>query len=184
AAELREFLENSNARLTQQEEQIVGTGRAIQALVSQLQRLQMEPTQQPTAPSPPVVPETSTIHSAEPRLPSPTVYSGEPQLCRAFLTKCSLYFSLQPSSFPTEESKIAFAITLLSGRAALWGTAVWNNKHQCVSSFQAFSDELRKVFDRAASGREVARILAELRQAHRTVTDYSIEFHTLAAERK
>ncbi|KAL0191918.1 hypothetical protein M9458_010214, partial [Cirrhinus mrigala] len=89
-----------------------------------------------------------------------------------------------PSSFPTEESKIAFTITLLSGRAALWGTAVWDNKHQCVSSFQAFSDELRKVFDRAASGREAARILAELRQAHRTVTDYSIEFRTLAAECK
>lgn len=40
------------------------------------------------------------------------------------------------------------------------------------------------MFDRAASGREAARILAELRQAHRSVTDYSIEFRTLAAECK
>ncbi|KAI2664142.1 Transposon Tf2-8 polyprotein [Labeo rohita] len=110
AAELREFLENSNARLTQQDEQIVGTGRAVQALVSQvseltsqLQHLQMEPTQQPTAPNPPAVPDAS-------RLPSATVYS--------------------------------------------------------------------------AFGREATRILLELRQAHRTVTDYSIEFRTLAAECK
>ncbi len=169
---------------------MVSTGRAIQALVSQVseltsqfQHFKVEPTQQPAALNPPAVPDASrTIHSAEPRLPPPTVYSGEPHLCRPFLTKCSLYFSLQPSSFPTEESKVAFAITLLSGRAALWGTTVWDNKHQCVSSFQVFSSELRKVFDRAASEREAARILAELRQTHRTVTDYSIEFRTLAAE--
>ncbi len=131
---------------------MVSTGRAIQALVSQVsaltsqfQRFKVESTQQPPAHNPPAVPDASrTIHSAEPRLPPPTVYSGEPHLCRPFLAKCSLYFPLQPSSFPTEESKIAFAFTLLSGRAALWGTTVWDNKHQCFSSFQAFSSELRR----------------------------------------
>ncbi len=38
------------------------------------------------------------------------------------------------------------------------------------------------MFDRAASGREAARFLAELRQGDRSVTDFSIEFRTLAAE--
>ncbi len=40
------------------------------------------------------------------------------------------------------------------------------------------------MFDRAASGREAARELAELRQGNRLVTDYSIEFRTLPAECK
>ncbi len=53
--------------------------------------------------------------------PNFVFYSGKPQLCRSFLAKCSLYISLQPSSFPTEQSKVAFVITLLSGRAASWG---------------------------------------------------------------
>jgi hypothetical protein len=75
-------------------------------------------------------------------------------------------------------------ITLLAGRAALWGTTVWEQKHHCCSSFQSFSEELKKVFDRASSGREAARELAELRQGDRSVTDYSIEFRTLAAECK
>ncbi len=152
---------------------MVSTGRAIQALVSQVseltsqfQRFKVESTQQPPAHNPPAVPDASrTIHSAEPRLPPPTVYSGEPHLCRPFLAKCSLYFPLQPSSFPTEESKIAFAFTLLSGRAALWGTTVWDNKHQCFSSFQAFSSELRKVFD-LGYGR--------VRSVHQTYTSFSI----------
>ncbi len=77
---------------------------------------------------------------------------------------------------------ITFVITLLSGRVVLWGTAVWDQKHLCCSSFNSFMEELKKVFDRAVLGREVARVLPELRQGDRTVTDYSIEFQTLATE--
>ncbi|KAI2643080.1 Retrotransposon-derived protein PEG10 [Labeo rohita] len=172
-AELREFLSNSNTRMEHQEEQMMATGCAVQALVSQvaelttqLQQLKVETasTQQPSRPDPPV-PVDQTARSAEPRLPPPAFYSGEPQLCRSFLAKCSLYISLQPSSFPTEESKVAFVITLLSGWAASWGTTVWEQKLPCCASFQSFSEELKKV-----------------RQGNCTVADYSIEFRTLAAE--
>ncbi len=31
---------------------------------------------------------------------------GDPNLCRAFLTKCSLFFSLQPLTFATEVSRV------------------------------------------------------------------------------
>lgn len=133
ASELRDFLARSNSRLDHQDEQRAVSNRAIQALVTQvselttqLQRLQSEPEQRPTASNPPAptIPDQAG-RVIEPRLPPPAFYSGEPQQCRSFLAKCSLYISLQPSSFPTEESKIAFVITLLSGRAALWGTTVW-----------------------------------------------------------
>ncbi len=77
---------------------------------------------------------------------------------------------------------MAFVITLLSERAASWGTTVWEQRLPCCVSFRSFSEELKKVFDRAASVREAAQLLAELRQGDRTVTDYSIEFRTLAAE--
>ncbi len=171
ASEIREILSNSNTRMDR--------------LTTQLQHLRTESAQaqQAAALNPPVVsPDVHTIRHTEPRLPAPTVYSGEPHLCRSFLTKCSLYIALQPSLFPTEKSKVALVITLLAGRAALWGTAVWDQKHLCCSSFNSFTEELKKVFDRAISGREAARVLAELRQGDRTVTDYSIEFRTLAAE--
>ncbi|KAI2645588.1 Transposon Tf2-9 polyprotein [Labeo rohita] len=124
AAELREFLSNSNTRMERQEEQMMATGCAVQALVAQfselttqLQQLKVETasTQQPLTSDPPA-PVDQTARSAEPRLPPPALYSGKPQLCRSFLAK------------------------------------------------------------------EAARLLAELRQGNRTVTDYSIEFRTLAAE--
>ncbi len=79
---------------------------------------------------------------------------------------------------------MAFVITLLTGRTALWGTTVWEQKHHCCSSFQYFSEELKKVFDWAASGKEAARVLVELCQGNCLVTDYSIEFHILAEEYK
>ncbi|KAI2649857.1 Retrotransposon-derived protein PEG10 [Labeo rohita] len=175
APTVQELLSLNNARMDQQEEHLLNTGRAVQALVAQVSELTLQlqqlrsPTAPPTPPSPPQL--TNTEHLPEPRLPTPEPYAGEPKLCRAFLTKCSMFFSLQPRTFATESSKVALVLTLLSGRAALWGTAVW-----------ALSDEMKRVFDRAVVGREAARMLTDLRQGNRMVSDCSIEFCTLAAE--
>ncbi|KAL1248893.1 hypothetical protein QQF64_022211 [Cirrhinus molitorella] len=95
AAELRDFLTNSNTRMDRQEEQSLATARAVQALVaqvseltSQLQQLRMEgaPAQPPSTPSPPVLADL-TSRNAEPRLPPPAFYSA--RLCSSFLS-CQL----------------------------------------------------------------------------------------------
>lgn len=170
------------------------TSQAIQALVNQVselttqvQRLSSGLSAGSTLPAPSVEPPVTPVvneipRTAEPRLPPPQSYAGEPQLCRAFIAKCSLYISLQPSSFPTEESKVAFLINLLTGKAALWGTTAWEKKLPCCQTFKSFTEELKVVFDQSASGREASRRLAELRQGDHTVAEYSIDFRTLAAE--
>ncbi|KAL1270964.1 hypothetical protein QQF64_029980 [Cirrhinus molitorella] len=43
--------------------------------------------------------------------------AGYPSSCQSFLTQCSLTFELQPLSFPTGRSNIAYIITLLSDKA-------------------------------------------------------------------
>ncbi|MGL5566538.1 MAG: retropepsin-like aspartic protease family protein, partial [Plesiomonas sp.] len=73
-------------------------------------------------------------------------------------------------------------MNLLTGKAARWGTAVWEGKDPCCSTFAALSAEMKKVFDRDAAGREAARRLSVLRQGEGSVSDYLIEFRTLAAE--
>lgn len=98
------------------------------------------------------------------------------------MTRCSMHFALQPQTFVQEQFKVAFVLTLLSGRAALWGTAVWENQDPCCASFQTLSEEMKSVFDRAVAGREAARLLADLRQGKGSVSVYSIRLHTLAAE--
>ncbi len=146
ARSIQGVLENNNARMDRQEEQMFATGRAVQALVAQVSELttQIQHLRMPAVPLPPPVPPAppSSRTQREPRLPAPEAYNGEPNLCRAFLVKCSMFFSLQPQTFATEKSKVALVLTLLSGKAALWGTAVWKNRHPCCSSFHALSEEM------------------------------------------
>ncbi len=183
---LQELLAGNNACMDLQEENMLNTGRAVQALVAQVSELTTQvqllrsPAAPPTPPSFPITGNNSPQH--EPRLPAPERYAGDSNLCRAFLTKCSLFFSLQPLTFATEASKVSLVLTLLSGKAALWGTAVWENCHPCCSSFRSLSQEMRRVFDRALVGRKAARMLVDLRQGEQSVSDYSIQFRTLAAE--
>lgn len=82
----------------------------------------------------------------EPHLPHPECFSREAGLCFAFLMLCSVIFELQPSSFPSDRSKVAYVI-LLSGKAKIWATAEWEGQSSICSSIDAFSTELCKVFD-------------------------------------
>ncbi len=177
---LQELLAGNNARMDLQEENMLNTRRAVQALVAQVSELttQVQLLRSPAAPPTPPSFSIPGNHSPqhEPRLPAPEMYAGDPNLCRAFLTKCSLFFSLQPLTFATEASRVALVLTLLSGKA------VWENCHPCCSSFRSLSQEMRRVFDHALVGREAARMLADLRQGEQSVSDYSIQFRTLAAE--
>ena len=127
---------------------------------------------------------TTRASGAEPRLPPPERYSGEPGTCRPFLTQCSLLFELQPSAYPSERARVAFIISQLTGRARDWGTAEWERQSLVCSSVKLFSDGLKRVFDHVTPGREAARGLLHLTQEGRSVADYSIEFRTIAAESK
>ena len=66
-----------------------------------------------------------------------TIRGRSRKLPWSFLSTCSLVFELQPSSFPSEHSRVAYVITLLSGRAREWGTAVWEaNAPECQTFTQ------------------------------------------------
>ncbi len=181
---MRRALMQQGVLLGRHQEEITASRRVYSEISLQLSQLVERFDRLHTSPSgttsPPDQDGTSNRH-AEPRLNPPAPYSGEPNTCRSFLSQCSLTFSLQPSCFPTERSKVAFIITLLVGQAREWGTAMWDNEQDCCSSFDSFSKELRKVFDRSAQGIEAARALALLRQRESSVSSYSIEFRTLAA---
>ena len=184
--ELQEYLNANSLRMDRQEQQATATTQALQAMAEQVSELsnQLQQLRIPTAPPPPPpFPQPpANINPHEPRIPTPERYAGEPDLCRSFLTRCSLFFSLQSTTFASETSKVALVINLLTGRAARWGTAVWENRHPCCSSFLALTEEMKRVFDRAAVGREAARKLSDLQQGSRPVSDYIIDFRTLAAE--
>ena len=156
--------------------------QVLNRLIEQVQALTAgpNPVSPPDDPSPPANPTAPA--SREPRLPPPERYDGDPGTCRSFLSQCSLIFELQPSTFPTERARIAYLVTLMSGKARAWATAIWEQQSHICHCYEDFTAEMRQVFDSPVSGREAARTLLRLRQGSRGVADYAIDFRTLAAE--
>uniref|UniRef100_A0A4W5LKJ1 Retrotransposon gag domain-containing protein n=1 Tax=Hucho hucho TaxID=62062 RepID=A0A4W5LKJ1_9TELE len=168
------------AVLSRQEELIASHSQLLADMMSSLRQLfERLPGPSPSSGSPPSGNRPSPV--AEPRLPPPKPFSGDPSSCQGFLTQCSLTFELQPSSFPTDRSKIAYIITLLSDKALSWASAVCQSQEACCDSYAAFVEEFKRVFDHPVSGREASKRLLSLRQGPQSTADFAIEFRTIAA---
>lgn len=70
-------------------------------------------------------------------------------------------------------------MSLLTGKALDWASAVWDHNDQLRTSFDYFSKQVREVFEYPAGGRDVS---LQLRQGNRSAADYAVEFRTLAAQ--
>ncbi len=88
---------------------------------------------------------------------------------------------MQPQQFVSERSKVAFLISLLSGRALLWAQAIWNSQSSLINSFNAFSAPFRQVFGLSTGSLSIADQLIRLRQGTSSVSMYTQQFRTLAA---
>ncbi|KAI5099164.1 hypothetical protein C0J45_11303, partial [Silurus meridionalis] len=128
------------------------------------------------APVPPTAPRCG-VH-----LPTPERFAGQPGECHPFLLSCEITFQLQASSFPDELTKVAYVISLLSGKAKRWATAEWERRSSVCASYRAFSEELRKIFDSATPRQDAARSLFQTIQDGRSVAEYATDFPTAAAE--
>lgn len=168
--QLRSALEQQGAMLGRHSTQLDSVAASVRNLAAQIQPLQLSRSASSSTPA--------AAH--EPRLPPPEKYSGEPGTCRSFLTQCSLIFQLQPATFPSDQAKVAYVLTQLSGRAREWGTALWEVESPVCEDFRGFCEEMKRVFDRSKHGHEAARELLHMRQGRRSVSEFAIDFQTLA----
>ena len=60
----------------------------------------------------------------------PEKYVSTPLKCHGFLLRCSHYFTYQTGAPTTKRSDIATVISLLTGRALEWATAVWEGERR------------------------------------------------------
>lgn len=135
----------------------------------------------PVPPAP--APAPDALPAREMPFPAPERYAGDLGTCRAFLMQCSLVFEQQPRTYASDRSRICYLLSLLKGSALAWGSAVWEEQSPAVcQSYAAFTREMKKVFDHPVRGKEATRRLMSLRQGARGVSEFAIEFRTLAAE--
>lgn len=177
-------MERHEQVLAQQEVAVSKLGQAIIEILQHLQALSNPQGNADSQPQAPLVPPSTSTSNSEIHLPHPERYDGSLGRCRGFLTQCSLNFELQPSKFPTSRSKVAYVITLLSGNALAWATALWEQSPQpaVCSDYNLFIDEMRRVFEHPVRGREAASRLLQLTQGTRNVAELAVEFRTLAVE--
>ncbi|MGL5598257.1 MAG: hypothetical protein ACRDDA_09130, partial [Aeromonas sp.] len=165
------------------QQQLTHLTSVTEELVKTLQSMRMTHAES----SPPVTTPRAAAVSApnatsSPRLAFPDKYDGSPASCKGFLLQCSLFLSQQPMLYPTDESRIAFICSLLTGKALEWATTVWVNGQPSYASLDSFLQYFRQVFEHAEGGKEAGELLLALRQGKQTAAEYALTFRTQAAQ--
>ncbi|KAI2647999.1 Transposon Tf2-9 polyprotein [Labeo rohita] len=131
---------------------------------------------------------THYVRSLPPPMPStvsfalPNKFDGTAEQCKGFVRQVKLYFEYQQDHFESEEKRCAFLMTLLTGRALDWASAVWDADPQLKKSVEYFLLQIQEVFEYPAGGRDISTQLIHAKQGNRTAAEYAIEFRTLAAQ--
>ena len=82
----------------------------------------------------------------------------------------------------TEDSRVAFILSLLTGDALAWADPLIRAQAPIMSYSQTLMDEMAQVFDHDVTGREAAARLTRLKQGNRSVAEFSVTFRALAGE--
>lgn len=191
---IKQALSSQGARVGQHERALQGIMESLQNLDAGVTQLSSRLTQfstqlnvltAPAPASPPPAPEIQVIHPGQPRepfIPTPVRYSGDSGTCSQFLHQCSLVFDQQPLTYSSDKTRIAFVMSLLSGKASAWAVVIAKGNPAIYNSFPVFETEMLNVFDHPLQGKEAGNRLLSLHQGSESVSTYSIDFRILAAE--
>lgn len=137
------------------------------------------PTNSSAPANPPPLPSS---HNRVPKVAVPDKFDGTRGMrAEVFASQVSLYVLTNQSLFPTDSSKVAFALSYLSGEANLWGQPILKRLLDGDSSvtFSEFSTSFRATFfdtNRKARAEKEIRLLTQTK----TVAQYVMRFNLLA----
>ncbi|KAL0172696.1 hypothetical protein M9458_033007, partial [Cirrhinus mrigala] len=110
----------------------------------------------------------------------PTTFAGEAVECSGFLLQINLFIQMQPQMFPSENAKIVFLISLLTGKALQWAKAIWNSENPIIHSYERFTNHFSEVFSTTTGTLCTSFQLFRLQQGTSSVNEYTLYFRTLA----
>jgi len=111
----------------------------------------------------------------------PVPFSGSAEDCNGFLLQCSLVLEMQPHLYPDDHAKVAFIISQLDGKVLRWAEPLWSQKNPITQSLSSFTAHFKEVFGKPAWDSSIGEKLYQLKQGSMSVTDYALQFRTLAA---
>ncbi|KAK3530174.1 hypothetical protein QTP86_017748 [Hemibagrus guttatus] len=108
-------------------------------------------------------------------------YSGSAEDCNGFLLQCSKALEMQPHSYPDDRAKVAFIISHLGGKALRWAKPLWTQNNPIIPSLPRFIEHFKEVFGQPERDSSLGERLCHLKQGSMSVSDYALQFRTLAA---
>ncbi|KAL0172892.1 hypothetical protein M9458_033203, partial [Cirrhinus mrigala] len=109
----------------------------------------------------------------------PATFAGEAVECSGFLLQVNLFIKMQPQLFTSNDAKVAFLISLLTGKALLCAKAIWNADNPIIHSYEQFTNHFTEVFS-TTTGELATSDLFRLQQGTSSVNHYTLHFRTLA----
>ncbi len=158
----------------------------FQELVDSLERVLLHPSSPPVCPAPALPLPSTTPSTSSPivfasPMARPAPFTGSAEECNGFLLQCTLTIDLHPQMFPTDQSKIAFLITSLTGPALQCAETILNQAGPATQTLSHFLAHFREVFGSSPGDFSVGEQLFQLRQGSMPIHQYSLKFRTLAA---
>ena len=101
--------------------------------------------------------------------------------CAQFLHQCGLVFSQQPLTYSSDQSCVAFIMSLCTEKAAAWSLVISLNNPALCLNYSAFTDEMLCAFDHQVKGKEATSQLLSPVQGEGSVSQYALNFRILAA---
>ena len=108
------------------------------------------------------------------------MYDGKRKDLRPFITKLRVKLRMNADRYPTEENKVAYGMSRLTGRAARTADPFYRNG--TLNTIGNFIALLEKTYDDASREHTAATKLENLRQRNREFTSFYSEFLGLAGE--
>lgn len=169
-AQLQELLDNQQ-RLENENATLHST---VDNMRDNIDRTRREATDASTA--------STTNGKHEPKVSSPEYFSGQRNKVTTFITQVKMVIGLQPSRFPTENSKVLYAASYLRDTAFLWFQPYLaaENPPAWLDDFNAFCKELRAMFGDPDEVATAERHLYNLRQRG-SASSYVADFTRYAA---
>ena len=113
----------------------------------------------------------------DPKLPSPPEFSGKISEFRNFITQCTLTFTMCPNTYSTDEKKVLFIISLLSGNALSWAREIAENEIHLLRT--AFKTAMSNIYQ-DQNYKELCQTKSNSLQQTKSAAFYAVKFTTLA----
>lgn len=116
------------------------------------------------------------------KIAAPDKFDGTRSKLEGFLLQVDLNFRMNPSGFTSDEQKIAFIASYLSGQALQWVTPLFFKVDPVTTSYTSFREAFKKRFADPDEERKAERKLETMTQGKRSAAAYAAEFQLEASK--